>query len=101
MKYCVSLGAKVKQADDDGYTALHGAAFTGNLDVIHYLVGLGADLNAKAKNGNSVADMANGPWEKSLPQPEAVALLVKLGAASPHNCRSSECEVATGAKVRH
>jgi uncharacterized protein len=101
VKYCVSLRANVKQADDDGYTALHGAAFTGNLDVIHYLVGLGADLNAKAKNGNSVADMANGPWEKSLPQPEAVALLVKLGAENPHNCRSSECEVATGAKVRH
>ena len=101
VKYCVSQGAKVKLADDDGYTALHGAAFTGNLDVIHYLVGLGADLNAKAKNGNTVADMANGPWEKSLPQPDAVALLVKLGAESPHNCRSSECEVATGAKVRH
>jgi uncharacterized protein len=101
VKYCVSLGGKVSQADGLGYTALHGAAFVGDLDVIRYLIGLGASLTVKTNAGDTVADSANGLFEKSIPQPEAVALLVQLGAPVPHNCRSSECLPNVDAKVRH
>jgi ankyrin repeat protein len=100
VKYCIGLGGKVNAKDNIGFTALGGAAFVGNLDVIKYLVSQGADLQVKSKNGDTVADMANGLFEKSLPEPEAVALLVSLGVPQPHNCRSSECLPETNAKVR-
>ena len=100
VKYCRSLGADVNQADELGYTALGGAAFVGDLDVIRYLVAQGADLKAKTKAGDTVADLANGLFEKSLPQPQAVALLMSMGVPEPHNCRSSECLPVTNAQVR-
>jgi ankyrin repeat protein len=99
VQYLVGLGADVKAQDRLGYTALHAAAFMGQLKTIQYLVDHGADLNAKTKGGDTVADMANGPFEKSQLQPEAVALLVKLGVAKPHNCRSDACAIGTGVDV--
>jgi ankyrin repeat protein len=91
IQYCMSLGADVNAKDTLGYTALHGAAFVGDLKNIQYLVDHGAKIDAKTKAGDTVADLANGPFEKSLPNPEAVALLVKLGAVNSNNCRSSDC----------
>jgi hypothetical protein len=41
--------------------------------------------------GDSVADMANGPREKSLLHPETVKLLEGLGSENSHNCRSTAC----------
>ncbi len=99
VKYCVALGNKVNQEDLLGYTALGGAAFAGDLDVIHYLVQQGADIHAVDKAGDTVADLANGLFEKSIPQPKAVALLVSMGVPEPHNCRSSECLVNTNANI--
>jgi uncharacterized protein len=95
VQYCMSLGADVNAQDKLGYTALHGAAFVGDLKVIHYLVDHGARTDAKTKAGDTVADLANGPFEKSRPNPDAVALLVKLGSVNSNNCRSSECVVPT------
>jgi len=91
IEYCMSLGADVNAHDDLGYTALHGAAFVGDLGNIHYLVDHGAKVDAKTKAGDTVADAANGLFEKSLPNPDAVALLEKLGSLNSHNCRSSDC----------
>lgn len=99
VKYCMSLGVKINQADALGYTALGGAAFAGDLDVIRYLVKQGADIHAMDKAGDTVADLANGLFEKSIPQPKAVALLVTMGVPQPHNCRSSECVVNTNANI--
>lgn len=95
VKYCISQGGKITDADTLGFTSLHGAAFVGDLQLIKFLVANGAQVNAKSKSGDSVADYANGPFEKSLPQPAAVALLVSLGAVAPTNCRSSDCIPAT------
>jgi hypothetical protein len=35
--------------------------------------------------------MANGPFHHSIPHPATVALLLKLGSSSSHNCRSDQC----------
>ena len=91
VQYLVGLGSDVNAADQLGYTPLHGAAFYGDLTIIHYFVDHGANIHAKTKAGDTVADLANGPFEKSLPNPQATALLVSLGSVNSNNCRSSDC----------
>jgi ankyrin repeat protein len=91
VQYCLSLGQSLNQQDGLGFTALHGAAFVGDLKLIQYLVDRGARTDLKNKAGDTVADAANGLFEKSLPNSEAVALLEKLGSPNSHNCRSSDC----------
>jgi ankyrin repeat protein len=83
----------VNQVDSRGYTALHGAAYISNIDLIKLLVEKGAKVDVKAKNGDSVADMANGPNRFATPHPEAVAFLETLGSPNSHNCRSADCLV--------
>jgi len=90
-KYCLDLDADVNAADEKGYTALHGAAFRGDNEMINFLVKSGAKVNVKTKKGDTVADMANGPFHHSIPHPETLALLEKLGSASSNNCRSDQC----------
>jgi ankyrin repeat protein len=93
-KYCVQLGADVNAVDSRGYTALHGAAYLGNHNLIQYLIDKGADVKAVAKDKNTVADMANGPTRFGIPHPDTVAMLEKLGSANSNNCRSDQCLVA-------
>ena len=93
-KFCIEHGADVNAADDRGYTALHGAAYIGDNDLIQYLIDKGADIKAVAKDKNTVADMANGPTRFGIPHPETVAFAEKLGSANSHNCRSDQCLVA-------
>jgi ankyrin repeat protein len=99
VKYCVELGIDVNAADNRGYTALHGAAYLGNNDMVNYLVSKGARVDAKSKAGDTVADLANGPTRFGQPHLETVALLEKLGSANSHNCRSDQCVVAARATV--
>jgi ankyrin repeat protein len=89
--YCLDLDSDVNAVDDKGYTALHGAAFRGDDAMIQFLVKSGAKVDVKAKKGDTVADMANGPFHHSIPHPETIALLEKLGSANSHNCRSDQC----------
>jgi uncharacterized protein len=99
VKYCVELGDDVNAVDNRGYTALHGAAYLGNADMIHYLVENGANVKARSKAGDTVADLANGPTRFGQPHPDAVALLEQLGSANSHNCRSDQCVVQAGATI--
>jgi uncharacterized protein len=99
VKMCVELGNDVNAADKKGYTALHGAAYLGNNAMVQYLVSKGANVKAKTKAGDSVADLANGPNRFGQPHPETVALLEKLGSSNSHNCRSDQCVVASRASV--
>lgn len=99
VKYCVELGNDVNAADGVGYTALHGAAYLGNNDMVNYLVSKGAKVDVKSKAGDTVADMANGPTRFGQPHPETVALLEKLGSANSHNCRSDQCVVAAKSQI--
>ncbi len=82
------LHADVNARDQNGYTALHNAAARGDNEMILYLVSKGADVRAVAKNGHTVADMANSPVSRTRPFPETVALLEKLGSHNSHNCVS-------------
>lgn len=71
-----------------GHTALHNAASRGDNEMILYLVARGADINAVAKNGQTVADMANGSRQRVQPYRETLALLDLLGARNNHKCVS-------------
>jgi len=94
VKMCLDLGLDPNVADDEGRTALHGAAHKGRLEVIQLLVDGGADLNAH--DGGS-RDSVNGAllgktwipldWARGLVRvgvqsaiahPDAAALLSKL-----------------------
>ena len=89
MKYLVEdLHMDVNARDNNGYTALHGAAARGDNEMILYLVGHGADVKAVSRNGRTVVDMANGPVQRLRPFPETIALLEKLGARNQHHCVS-------------
>ncbi|MET0281884.1 MAG: ankyrin repeat domain-containing protein [Steroidobacteraceae bacterium] len=91
VKFMLATGADVNHIDELGFSVMHGAALTGDLVLIQYLADAGAKTDVKTKAGDYPADYANGPFQKSLPIPEAVALLEKLGSPNSHNCRSSEC----------
>ena len=84
------LGADVNERDHEGYTPLHHAASRGDLEMIEYLVEHGADVTAVSRYGQTTADMANGPYQRTQPYPEAVALLEKLGSANNDRCVSCE-----------
>jgi ankyrin repeat protein len=99
VKYCVELGNDVNAVDNRGYTALHGAGFLGDNDMVTYLVSKGAKVDVKTKAGDTAADMANGPTRFGQPHVETTALLEKLGAPNSHNCRSDQCVVAAKANV--
>ena len=47
VKYCVELGNDVNAADNRGYTALHGAAYLGDNDMVNYLVSKGAKIDVE------------------------------------------------------
>jgi ankyrin repeat protein len=89
VKYLVEdLHADVNARDADGNTALHNAAARGDNAMILYLVSRGADVRAINRKGQSVADMANGPYQRTQPFPETIALLQKMGAKILNKCVS-------------
>ena len=89
VKYLIEdLKADVNARDHEGNTALHHAASRGDVEMILYLVSKGADVKAVNREGQTTADMANGPVQRTQPYPEALALLVKLGAKNNNKCVS-------------
>jgi ankyrin repeat protein len=86
VEYCVELGADVNAKDAYNYTALHGAAYRGDNEVVKFLVERGAQLDVRSKRGQTVTDMANGPMVNAhlpIEHPDTIALLEKLGAPPP------------------
>lgn len=89
VRYLVEqLGADVNATDHEGNTPLHHAASRGDNEMIEYLVSKGAKATAVNREGQTTADMANGPVQRTQPFPETVALLMKLGSKNSNKCVS-------------
>ena len=89
IKFMVEVaGVDVNAVDHDGNTALHHAAARGDNDSILYLVSKGADVKKVNREGQTVADMANGPVQRVQPWPETLQLLEQLGSKNNHKCVS-------------
>ncbi|MDR2991024.1 MAG: ankyrin repeat domain-containing protein [Burkholderiaceae bacterium] len=71
-KELVDKGAAVNKP---GWTPLHYAASKGQVDMIRYLLGLGADIDAGSPNGSTPLMIAAG-----YGSPESVKLLIESGA---------------------
>ncbi|MCY4571828.1 MAG: ankyrin repeat domain-containing protein [Gemmatimonadetes bacterium] len=81
-------GADVNARDANASTPLHHAASRGDIEMIFYLIGHGADVTALNRRGQTTADMANGPVQRVQPFPATVVLLEKLGSKNTHRCQS-------------
>ena len=57
VKWLLAHGAQVNR-EPLQWTALHYAVFAGREEIVQYLIGLGADINARSANGSSVLMMA-------------------------------------------
>ena len=87
VKYLVEEhGADVNARDHNGYNAVHHAASRGDNELIRYLVSKGADVKAVSRRGQTTADMANGPYQRTSPYPETIKLLESLGAKNNNKC---------------
>ncbi len=80
------VGMDVNLRDHNGYTAMHHAAARGDNEMILYLVEQGGDVTVVSREGQTTADMANGPVSRVSPIPETVALLESLGSENSNNC---------------
>ena len=89
VRYLVEeVGVDVDARDHEGYTAVHHAAARGDTELVRYLVEQGADVTVVSRRGQTTADMANGPYQRTLPFPETLALLESLGAVNNDGCVS-------------
>jgi uncharacterized protein len=89
VKYLVEdLGADVNAVDHEGNTALHHAAARGDNEMILYLISKGANVKVVNREGNNIADMANGPVQRIEPFPQTLALLEKMGVKNQNKCVS-------------
>ena len=82
LKVSIAAGLDLKQANNRGETALHGAANRGADTIVRFLVERGADLNAKTKQGHTPLDIALGKASLAqlpVPKESTVDLLRKLG----------------------
>jgi ankyrin repeat protein len=89
VKIALELGADVNAANEDGLTALHGAAANGADGVVQLLAEKGANLNPRDKYQQTPLSAAAGerlPWIPNgdelgeIMQPSTRDLLLKLGA---------------------
>ncbi len=111
VKMLLDLGINPKQADDEGRTALHGAAHKGRNEVVQMLVDAGADLEARDMGSRDTVNgaMLGLTWmplhysqglvrvgvQSAIPHPETAEfikdLMRKKGLTIPPEITSSIC----------
>jgi len=88
-KVAIDLGNDINAVGENGYTALHGAAYVGAESIIQYLVEKGARMDLKDNFGQTPLSIAQGIIGPGVveftkkpfgPHPNAAKLLVQLGA---------------------
>ena len=82
VKVMMAAGLDLKQTNDIGENALHGAALRGADTIVQFLIDQGMDVNATSKQGYTPLDVAMGKTivlQLPVPQESTVALLKKLG----------------------
>ena len=81
VKQHLAAGTDVNAADENGWTALHQAAFKGRKEIAELLIAKGADVNAKdSTDGGTPLDMAEASWSPN--GNEIADLLRKHGGKS-------------------
>jgi ankyrin repeat protein len=81
VKICFDLGQDVNAVNSMGVTGLMGAANRGSDEIVKFLVGKGAQLDAKDKEGRTAMTWAEGVFlatHPSRPKPSTIALLTEL-----------------------
>jgi ankyrin repeat protein len=82
IKILMEKGADVNAFNDDGQTAIHGAAQRGSIPVLTFLLEKGAKATVKNKRNRTPLDEAAGDeglnGERRQARPEAVALLSRV-----------------------
>ncbi len=87
-KYLVEeCGADVNARDHEGRRRSITPPPAGDVEMIQYLVSKGADVKAVNREGQTTADMANGPVQRTQPFPETVKLLMSLGSKNNQQVR--------------
>jgi ankyrin repeat protein len=97
------LRADVNTVDENGETAVHGAAHRGAPAIIQLLAARGANLDRTNKMGWTPLTIAGGVYYPNLYEqyPEAEAMLKKLGATAPGTRRPIDAQPQqAGAPVR-
>ena len=92
----IKRGADVNLADDDGDTPLHGAAQTGNVEVMQLLLEKSANPNARNSVGGTPL-----MWAAVYNNEEAAKLLLKAGADPLLQDNDGETAAAWATKNEH
>jgi ankyrin repeat protein len=77
LQILLDLGAEINQTNQNGNTALHGAATRHAPMIIEFLVANGADLHAQNVKGWTPLDIALGQVDFAIPENQAIAALLR------------------------
>ncbi len=109
VKLLAGLGADVNAVGENGYTALHGAAYTGANSIVQYLVEKGAKMEVKDNFEQTPLIIAEGiigagvvEFQKKAfgPHPSTANLLLKLGATPLEALETQRVEASQGTTGR-
>ena len=105
LRIALKQGADVNAANDEGDTALHGAAYRGSPEIVQILVDNGARLDVRNKAGWTPIQIANGDnagLQNIQKRPSTVALMKKLmtDRGLPVEIKSDEEQYNFGVKVQ-